>query len=157
MNWDAIGAIAELLASITVIVTLIYLATQVRQANTNLHIAATQAMADFQTAWLRSLRSDEKLYSIYRQGLKDREALSPVDRGRFDLLLLEMLNHVDSAYHQYRAGAMNEDQWQSLVRSFRTAVDFPGAYASWQLQKAICTDVFRDYIDELYSDRKQSD
>ena len=31
MNWDAIGAIAELLGAIGVIASLIYLATQVRQ------------------------------------------------------------------------------------------------------------------------------
>ncbi len=31
MNWDAIGAIAELLGAIGVIASLIYLATQIRQ------------------------------------------------------------------------------------------------------------------------------
>ncbi len=31
MNWDAIGAIAELLGAIGVILTLVYLATQIRQ------------------------------------------------------------------------------------------------------------------------------
>ena len=156
MNWDAIGAIAELLASITVIITLIYLATQIRQANTNLHMAATRDMADTQVAWIRSLRSDEKMHSIYRQGLKNRESLPREDRGRFDLLLLEMLNELDSGYHQYRIGAMDEDQWQSLVRTLRVVFDSPGGYASWQRQKVICTDVFREYFDELYSDRKPS-
>lgn len=32
MNWDAIGAIAELLGAIGVIVSLVYLATQIRQS-----------------------------------------------------------------------------------------------------------------------------
>jgi hypothetical protein len=32
MNWDAIGAIAELLGAIGVIASLIYLATQIRQS-----------------------------------------------------------------------------------------------------------------------------
>ena len=31
MNWDAIGAIAELLGAIGVIASLVYLATQIRQ------------------------------------------------------------------------------------------------------------------------------
>ena len=33
MNWDAVGAIAELLGAIGVIGSLIYLATQVRSSN----------------------------------------------------------------------------------------------------------------------------
>ena len=111
MNWDAIGAIAELLASITVIVTLIYLATQIRQSNTNLHITTTRDFANSQATWIRSLCYDEKMVSIYQLGLKDRQTLSKQERVRFDLLLLEMINQVDSAYHQYMAGAMNEDQW----------------------------------------------
>jgi hypothetical protein len=32
MNWDAIGAIAELLGAIGVIASLVYLATQIRQS-----------------------------------------------------------------------------------------------------------------------------
>jgi hypothetical protein len=33
MNWDAIGAIGELVGGAAVLVTLIYLAVQIRQAN----------------------------------------------------------------------------------------------------------------------------
>jgi hypothetical protein len=32
MNWDAIGAIAELLGAVGVIASLVYLATQIRQS-----------------------------------------------------------------------------------------------------------------------------
>jgi uncharacterized protein (DUF2236 family) len=40
MNWDAVGAVAEILGAIAVFATLLYLATQVRQTNS---IAKTDA------------------------------------------------------------------------------------------------------------------
>lgn len=154
MNWEAIGATAELLASITVIVTLIYLATQVRQANTNLRVAAARDIANTQNTWLRSLRSDEKMLSIYREGLKDREALPHADRARFDFLLLELFNDGDVHYHQYLAGALEEEQWQALARSFTIVIDSPGGYAAWDQWKGMSSKSFMEYVDGQNLDRK---
>ena len=33
MNWDAVGAVGEIIGALAVLVTLVYLATQIRQAN----------------------------------------------------------------------------------------------------------------------------
>ncbi len=157
MNWDAIGAIAELLASITVIITLIYLATQVRQASTNSRIAGARDARATQNTWLRSVRGDPAVHALYRRGLKDRLALSSDERGRFDLLLLELFNDLDSHYHQFLSSTINEDQWQALMRTFRVITDAPGGYASWQKQKTFCSDAFRHYMDELYIERNKLD
>ena len=153
MNWDAIGAIAELLASVTVIITLIYLATQVRQANTNLRVATARDIANTQNIFLRSISSDEKLFSLYRRGTKNRESLSPDEKGRFDSMLMEAFNDGDVHFHQYRAGALDEEQWQAIERTFRVIFDSPGGYATWQKWKKISTSSFQEYIDEIYQDR----
>lgn len=44
MNWEAIGAVANVLAAIGVIATLIYLSIQIRQNNKQLCGAATIAL-----------------------------------------------------------------------------------------------------------------
>ena len=41
MNWEAIGAVGEILGAIAVLVTLIYLATQIKQ-----HTLATRAVTN---------------------------------------------------------------------------------------------------------------
>jgi len=43
MNWDAIGAIAEVIGALAVLITLAYLAVQVRQNSTQLREAARLA------------------------------------------------------------------------------------------------------------------
>ncbi|MFT4799432.1 MAG: hypothetical protein ACJAYE_003628 [Candidatus Azotimanducaceae bacterium] len=46
MNWDAVGAVAELVGAAGVIVTLIYLATQVRQNTKSISTSSFQATTD---------------------------------------------------------------------------------------------------------------
>ena len=43
MNWDAIGSIAEVIGALAVLITLAYLAVQVRQNSTQLREAARLA------------------------------------------------------------------------------------------------------------------
>jgi len=48
INWEALGATANLLAAIGVIATLIYLAIQIRQNSNQLRGSATIAVYDYQ-------------------------------------------------------------------------------------------------------------
>ncbi len=48
MNWDAIGAIGEMLSAVAVLTTLLYLAIQIRQANRTARFETTrEVMAQF--------------------------------------------------------------------------------------------------------------
>ena len=55
MNWDAIGAIGEILGAIGVIVTLGYLAVQIRQ---NTRSSRVSAFLLYQTAYFHAQRSE---------------------------------------------------------------------------------------------------
>ena len=54
MNWDAIGAVGEVLASVLVMVSLVYLATQIRVSNRH---AEASAEASWMEGWNRILES----------------------------------------------------------------------------------------------------
>ena len=49
MNWDAVGAIAELIGGLTVLLTLIYLSVQIRQNSISLKINIEQSISCQQT------------------------------------------------------------------------------------------------------------
>jgi hypothetical protein len=46
MNWDAIGAIGEIIGASAVVVSLVYLATQIRVQNTESRIAGNHAILE---------------------------------------------------------------------------------------------------------------
>jgi hypothetical protein len=85
LNWEALGAIAELLGAIGVIVTLIYLSVQIRQNNNHLGGAATTAVFEYQRTLTEMLSADTELYKIALRGNEDLASLDSWEQQRFTL------------------------------------------------------------------------
>jgi len=51
VNWDAIGAIGEIVGAVAVVLTLIYLASQVRQARNDQKVAAIRTTRNIRREW----------------------------------------------------------------------------------------------------------
>ncbi len=90
MNWDAIGAIAELFGAVGVIASLVYLATQIRHSqeqtieNTRALRAGTyQQFEQSLKATMMSQLTTPDLHRIVVQGLDDHEKLTNEEMGRF--------------------------------------------------------------------------
>jgi hypothetical protein len=77
MKWEAVGAIANVLAAVGVIATLIYLSVQIRQNNNQLRGAATIAVYDYQRGLTDTLTEDQELYKIALRGNEDLDSLDP--------------------------------------------------------------------------------
>jgi hypothetical protein len=135
MNWDAVGAIAELLGSLAVVATLIFLIRQIRTNSVMVQNATSQGAAEAIADWARQLTENPELYKIYRTGLKDDSSLNREDRGRFDLVLFQAYNSISSIYLQYQNGGFQEGRWESEMRVFARNYNTPGGRASWERQK----------------------
>jgi len=64
MNWEAIGAIAELIGAVAVVATLIYLAVQVRYAKHQLEINGVYSRAQTSIGILLPIVNDPKMASL---------------------------------------------------------------------------------------------
>jgi hypothetical protein len=64
VNWEAIGAIAELLGSLAVFLTLIYLAVQVRHARQDARRSVRQSRAEVSRERLRIRATDQRLNDL---------------------------------------------------------------------------------------------
>ena len=97
INWEAIGAVGELMGAVVVVVTLFYLANQIRSYHrTNLMVAAGR-MGETNDAWMRQLVQDAILSDIYHRGLRDYEALEQGEKKRFEILILQFFRVVEAA------------------------------------------------------------
>jgi hypothetical protein len=118
MNWDAVGAIAELLGSLAVFATLVYLAVQVRHSKTllerNERIALSQvhqARADTRVnvhLSQLSVPNFPKLYSIWGnpeaiEELSDDERIQAIAMMRASIVMQ------DNALYQDSLGLLDAD------------------------------------------------
>ena len=151
MNWEAIGAFAELLGSLAVVVTLIFLLKQIKTNSIMIQNSTAQGAADAVAAWSRQLTNDPELYRIYRAGLKDDSTLSKEERGLFDLVMFQAINSISSIYLQYKNGGFGEDRWDSEMQIFESNFDTPGGRSSWKRQKHMLDISFQKEIEKRFN------
>ena len=124
MNWDAIGAIAELLGAVGVIASLVYIGTQIRQSREQMsqNTRAIRASAYQQFEHSLSERAMTQvtvpgLTRIVPLGMSDLEQLNEEEMRQFSAWEYANMRGFDNAYYQFQLGMFDEDRWQmSLAR-----------------------------------------
>ena len=150
MNWDAIGAIAEMLGSIAVVVTLVFLAAQLRSNSAMVRNSVLQSQASAMSDWASRLAGDPELYDLYRRGLLDESDLTKEERGRFDMLLIQVFQSVGTLHQQHVNGGMDKATWVANLRTMGASFDTPGGRASWDRQKYMLDDRFQAEVEAFF-------
>ena len=73
MNWDAIGAIGEILGALAVVLTLGYLAIQVKQNSHGMRVAAKLEIDKQHTTFTDLILKDPQLFKLQVEGLAGQE------------------------------------------------------------------------------------
>ena len=103
MNWDAIGAIGEVLGALAVVMTLGYLSVQIRQNTSREKLAQEFASNEYFNQLRMLVASDEELADIEQRGINNLSALSALERRRFDELVTSWLWALQKFYQQDKA------------------------------------------------------
>ncbi len=112
MNWDAIGAIAELLGAVGVIASLVYLATQMKQNTRAMRASSYQMLRQEVTQVFQSPVAIHGLSKTIRTGLTDFERLDEDEALEFGYWAIGIVQTYDNAYYQYRVGMLDGDRWE---------------------------------------------
>ena len=145
MNWEAVGAVGEVLGAIAVVLTLIYLAAQIRQ-NTSSTRASTYS--DTTDGWHTYMQS---------QSVKDIELLISLATKPSELPIAEfyrgyylcrvMFRRMEHDYFQFKVGTFEPGTWNAYVRSFREdTFRNPAVRVMWKLQSNYLDPKFCEYM-----------
>ena len=91
LNWDAIGAVGEILGAVGVIVTLGYLAHQIRQNTNATRSQSVQSLAESGATMNAMIVEKPDVAQMFLTGMSDYRSLSTEDRLRFTFLISQWL------------------------------------------------------------------
>lgn len=151
MNWDAIGAVAELVGAAGVVITLLYLALQVRQNTKALRAATFQAVIDYATGFAETVARDGDLAAIFQRGMADFESLSESERFRFHFQLIALLRRYENFHYQSRMGLLDDDQWEGLRSSLNHLMLRPGSRTWWISNSFLFNSSFRKFLEARFA------
>jgi heme/copper-type cytochrome/quinol oxidase subunit 1 len=75
VNWEAISAIGQIVGAIAVVISLIYLATEIRSNARATREASMRSLSDAVTRWLHQLAENPHLAEVFHRGIQDYESL----------------------------------------------------------------------------------
>jgi hypothetical protein len=163
LDITTLAAWGEFIGGIAVVVSLIYLASQIRysreQMSQNSKLIAAQTTAATSQVRLMTyalIVQDPEVARIWWDGLDDRDSLSEADRRRFDPLYT-MAFHSDGQQFQFqRDGVGSPAQWELVEAGLRRAAQRPGVRQWFDDWRATQGKEFCEYFDGLIRESEAS-
>ncbi len=147
MNWEMIGAIGEVGGAIAVVVTLVYLARQIRASAQASRQAAMQELLDQSLQFNTQLTMDAEVASLWDRGLQDAESLDRTELVRLYSLFYQMTLQLQRLYYLGQTGGLEPWLEKQTTRSRRDILAAPG-YQSWfERRKHTLDDEFRAVVE----------
>ncbi len=152
MNWDAIGAVGEILGGLGVLGSLIYLATQIRDNTRNLQAASLQSILDGpRDRFFLPLATSGETSDIFARGLNSLDHLDDAERRRFFLLMFEQFFQMQQVMELHERGLLPKPDYDAWLKFAASLVTTPGGTAIWPYAETTLTpstvDVINDYLE----------
>ncbi len=152
MDWNAIGAIGEIIGALAVFLTLVYLALQIRQNTKAIQASAIDSGISKLNDVRESLYENGDLTRIYIQGIAQPADLDKESRVRFRLLLHSILLAISNIYSQTIYTGLSLSTWESQLVILERIFDSPGGRWFWKEYRLEFEESFREKVDEILRD-----
>jgi hypothetical protein len=146
MNWDAVGATGDIVGALAVVVSLVYVAIQIRQ---NTKATRQQSYHDLITrrsqvffGKVAESRDVSKLWVAGGSG----EALDEIDSQRFVSLMIDLMSHFQDVYLQHQSGVIEDHVWLAERRILAAVISAPVFVEFWE---AISQYFLAEFIEEV--------
>ena len=149
MNWDAISAVSQLVGSIAVVVSVLYLAVQLRRSTRVASVAAQDAAAAALRDVTKPFMENAELGRLWRIGLEDFKSLSADDQARFFHAAHQFLKALETIHFHYIYGLLDAQLWQGWRELLRHYVATPGLAYYLDLRGAVFSPRFQKFLSEL--------
>ena len=154
MTIQDLGSVGELVAAIATVATLAYLALQIRQSNRSNQLMVVARLAEASEAWLGQIVRDAELYDIYRRGMLEPETLTKEQRGRFDMLIVQMLRSIEGSWLPVEWGLVDATYWEGFRESVSVVVGSKGGKRAFHRNRGVLTPAFAKEIDGIINRRE---
>lgn len=127
MNWEALGAIAEITGALAVVISLIYLANEVRSGTRALKTTTRDSSFQSLMDWNHSVMSDPDLAYIFQKGCHDYDSLKERERARLVHVFYSFFKMFEKIYLHSLDGSVDESVWVHNKPMLMAYATQPGA------------------------------
>ena len=148
MTWEIIGRLGQVLGPIGVVISLIYLAIQIRKRKRQSRNLAMNALVTQLSELMSSQVETLDLCDLWLRGLESYDELDGPSKLRFAAHLERQLRAADSLYLQFLDGALKPRLWPWFDGAIADVAAYPGFQKWWLTRKHWYSDELCRLIDK---------
>ena len=148
MNWEAIGAIGQIVGALGVVVSLLYLAVQIREDAKARRASAVRGQVEASRGFLQMLATDGELSAIYLRGIRDLNSLRDAELVRFMSTLGYLFRVFEEAYFLWKEGNLDPHVWHGFEAQVKGILAYSGARDWWSTRSHWYNQPFREFVHE---------
>lgn len=156
MNWQALQALGDLTGAVGVIVSLLYVAAQIRQNTKTMQSAANQDL-------LTSFRGISEYSTLSPFGARlwyatlrgDWDSMTAEEQAAGRNFMIAGFRVWDHAYMQHKAGLLGDDAWNGWAYQIRLTSALKGFRDVWPNLRPMLSPPFARWVDDLGDDATQ--
>ena len=131
MNWDAIGAVGELVGASGVIISVAYLAIQIKKQTAEARLAATRELAAQHQDGLKLIAADPALSKIYLKAIRDYRSLPDEEKVRISIVFNDIFRNTEQRYLHTKSGHIEGSYLESINKVVVLFLSYPGVREWW--------------------------
>ena len=155
MNLDAIVAVSQLLAAVGVIISLIFVAIQLRQNTNAVRASSIQNLVQSLSANAQSWVENEGLISIALKANSNPEQLSDEELARLHFWFVMAIRRFEGVYFQRSLGLVDSAFIEGFERSHVSIIGSKRGLVWWNSAKEIFNSGFVSYVDQQLANRER--
>ena len=146
------GSIGELVAAVATVVTLVYLALQIRANTAALRMESRRAESQSGDVYISAIIESSDVARMFNEGLADPTRLCSEDVTRFSFLMGSFVGGEASAFDEVNIGFAPRHTLDRRKQTLSRFLLSPGGRWFWQRFAADYPTDFRSYVDQILRD-----
>jgi hypothetical protein len=154
---NELGSLGEFISGLAVVVTLVYLAIQIRHNTRAVRSSMHHAMIESTLRIAESVSDNDHVGQIVLKGDEDYDNLTQEEAIRFEAYAERVFSNFESVFYSYRNSMIEEDLWESWESSYLADISRVSLRRYWQDERPQHLREFMDFIDNYYRTHPESD
>ncbi len=153
MTISDLGNIGEFLGSIAVLISLIYLAIQVKSSTEATKMSTYQSVVSDFGALNRSMAGTPDLSILFVNAMEDFHTLNADEKARVSQLFFVAFHYFENMYYQNQKGYLEDDVWLGWKRLMLTYYSRPGFQTWWSIRRDVFSASFAVFLETSEIDK----
>ena len=147
MDLETLKLIIEIVSSLIVIISIIYLAKQVKQGTKSIKTSTRDSSFHHLMEWNYNVMADNDLAWVFFNGCKDFNSLNEIQKPRWILVMYSFFKVFEVIYLHYLDKSVDSNVWENNYKIFMAYFPTPGAQFYWNERKPMFDPRFVSFLE----------